>query len=67
MILFAAALLAGAPVALKPLFRDPVHDGAADPSTVYDAARREWVMFYTNRRACRWPTRRTCAGCMVPR
>ncbi|WP_313958480.1 DUF6250 domain-containing protein [Novosphingobium sp. 9] len=38
-------------VASKPLFRDPVHDGAADPSTIYDAAKREWVMFYTNRRA----------------
>jgi hypothetical protein len=48
----AIALLAAAPpVAPKPLFRDPVHDGAADPSTVYDAKTREWVMFYTNRRA----------------
>ena len=54
MILLAAALLASgtvAPDAPKPLFRDPVHDGAADPSTVYDPARRESVMFYTNRRA----------------
>ena len=41
----------GAAVAPKPLFRDPVHDGAADPSIVWDAAAREWRMFYTNRRA----------------
>jgi hypothetical protein len=53
VIALAAALLAAAtsPVAPKPLFRDPVHDGAADPSTVYDPKTREWVMFYTNRRA----------------
>lgn len=35
----------------KPLYRDPVTDGAADVSIVFDQARREWVMFYTNRRA----------------
>lgn len=39
----------GARVAV-PLFRDPVHDGAADPSIVRDPATGEWVMFYTNRR-----------------
>ncbi|MCJ2182917.1 glycoside hydrolase family 43 [Novosphingobium sp. 1949] len=38
-------------MAPKPLYRDPIHDGAADPSTVYDPASGEWVMFYTNRRA----------------
>jgi hypothetical protein len=43
-----ALLAQNAPV---PLYRDPVHDGAADPSIVHDSARREWVMFYTNRRA----------------
>lgn len=49
----AVAAVAGPAGALapKPLFRDPVHDGAADPSTVYDPRTREWVMFYTNRRA----------------
>lgn len=47
----ATASAATADTAPKPLFRDPVHDGAADPSTVYDPATREWVMFYTNRRA----------------
>lgn len=49
MLLAALALLAQtAPV---PLYRDPVHDGAADASTVRDPASGEWVMFYTNRRA----------------
>lgn len=35
----------------KPLYRDPVHDGAADPSVVWNRAKRKWMMFYTNRRA----------------
>ncbi|WP_207762557.1 family 43 glycosylhydrolase [Niveispirillum lacus] len=35
----------------KPLYRDPVFDGAADASLVYDPAGQQWVMFYTNRRA----------------
>ncbi len=39
------------PVAPKPLFRDPVYDGAADPVLVWDRAERKWLMFYTNRRA----------------
>lgn len=53
MLFAAVALLAGVadPVAPVPLLRDPVHDGAADASTVYNQARGEWVMFYTNRRA----------------
>jgi hypothetical protein len=38
-------------LAPKPLFRDPVHDGAADPTLIFNRARREWWMFYTNRRA----------------
>lgn len=38
-------------VADKPLFRDPVHDGAADPVLVYNRDRGSWFMFYTNRRA----------------
>jgi hypothetical protein len=59
-IVFAAVALAGlaadapAPsgrLAPKPLFRDPVFDGAADPSIVYDRAEKKWLMFYTNRRA----------------
>jgi beta-xylosidase len=35
----------------RPIFRDPVHDGAADPSIIWNKARKEWWMFYTNRRA----------------
>ncbi len=38
-------------LAAKPLFRDPVYDGAADPTIVYDRAEKKWLMFYTNRRA----------------
>lgn len=39
------------PIAAKPLFRDPVYDGAADPTLIWNAARGRWWMFYTNRRA----------------
>ena len=38
-------------VAAKPLFRDPVHDGAADPVVVWNRRERRWFMLYTNRRA----------------
>jgi hypothetical protein len=38
-------------VAPKPLFRDPVLDGAADPTVVYHAEDQKWYMFYTVRRA----------------
>ena len=38
-------------VAAKPLFRDPVYDGAADPTLIYNAGDRKWYMFYTVRRA----------------
>ncbi len=48
MLAAPAASHAAAP---KPLYRDPVTDGAADVSIVFDKARREWVMFYTSRRA----------------
>jgi len=34
-----------------PLFRDPVHDGAADPVLVQNRAEGTWWMFYTQRRA----------------
>jgi len=34
----------------KPLFRDPIHDGAADPTVIWNRAAGEWWMFYTNRR-----------------
>ena len=38
-------------VAAKPLFRDPVYDGAADPVVVWNSHKKCWWMFYTNRRA----------------
>src|SRR3954469_14366030 len=34
-----------------PLFRDPIYDGAADPVVVYNRAKKQWWMFYTQRRA----------------
>jgi hypothetical protein len=34
-----------------PLFRDPVFDGAADPTAIWDPAKGEWLIFYTQRRA----------------
>ena len=37
--------------ASKPLFRDPVFDGAADPVVVWNRGERRWFLFYTNRRA----------------
>ena len=49
----ASAQVASVPgkVAAKPLFRDPVFDGAADPVVIRNEARGTWWMFYTNRRA----------------
>ena len=38
-------------VAAKLLYRDPVFDGAADPSLVWNSSENKWFMFYTNRRA----------------
>jgi hypothetical protein len=38
-------------VAPKPLYRDPVYDGAADPTVIYNAADKKWYMLYTVRRA----------------
>jgi hypothetical protein len=38
-------------LANKPLFRDPIYDGAADPVIIYNKKNNKWVMFYTNRRA----------------
>jgi hypothetical protein len=51
--LLGAAVLCAQPgkVAPKPLYRDPVYDGAADPVLVWNRADRKWNMFYTNRRA----------------
>jgi len=38
-------------LAPKPLFRDPLYDGAADPTLIWNRAQKKWFMFYTNRRA----------------
>ncbi|GAA4294040.1 family 43 glycosylhydrolase [Aestuariibaculum suncheonense] len=38
-------------IADKPLFRDPVFDGAADPSILWNKIDKVWYMYYTNRRA----------------
>jgi sucrose-6-phosphate hydrolase SacC (GH32 family) len=38
-------------IADKPLFRDPVYDGAADPVVIWNKKEKKWFMFYTNRRA----------------
>lgn len=35
----------------RPLYRDPVWDGAADAALVFNTGRRRWEMFYTARRA----------------
>lgn len=40
-----------AKTASKPLFRDPVYDGAADPTLIWSQKEKKWYMFYTNRRA----------------
>jgi hypothetical protein len=40
-----------AAAAPKPLFRDPVHDGAADAALIWNQHQKQWWMFYTNRRA----------------
>ena len=35
----------------KPLYSDPIHDGAADPVVIWNPHTKMWWMFYTNRRA----------------
>ena len=53
VLLAALIVLAGAPqgkLAPKPLFRDPIHDGAADPVIVWNRGGQKWFMLYTNRR-----------------
>lgn len=36
---------------LAPLFRDPVYDGAADPTIIWNREEKTWWLLYTNRRA----------------
>ena len=50
-LLVTTDLLAADQPAAKPLFRDPIHDGAADPSVIWNPIEKKWFMFYTNRRA----------------
>jgi GH43 family beta-xylosidase len=38
-------------IAARPLFRDPIFDGAADPVVIYTGSFGRWYMLYTNRRA----------------
>lgn len=38
-------------VAPKPVFRDSVYDGAADPVVIWNPLVKKWWMYYTNRRA----------------
>lgn len=35
----------------QPLYRDPIHDGAADPVVIWNPIVERWWLFYTNRRA----------------
>ena len=53
LLLIAPALSAAdsGAVAAKPLYRDPVYDGAADPTLIWNPLVKHWWMFYTNRRA----------------
>ena len=34
-----------------PLFRDPIYDGAADPTIIWNHQEQSWWLLYTNRRA----------------
>src|SRR5579875_2033688 len=38
-------------LAPKPLYVDPIYNGAADPVVVWNNKEKKWFMFYTNRRA----------------
>ena len=53
VLFLALSVLAAEPgvVAAKPLYRDPVYDGAADPVVIWNPLVKRWWMFYTNRRA----------------
>ena len=50
-LLLITATAAAQTAAPKPLYRDPVYDGAADPVLVWNPNVNKWWMFYTNRRA----------------
>ncbi len=38
-------------LAPAPLFRDPIYDGAADPTLIWNRQEQTWWLLYTNRRA----------------
>jgi hypothetical protein len=49
-----------------PLFRDPILDGAADPSVIWNPSAKEWWIFYTQRRAtARAPGVAWCYGSKI--
>jgi len=47
----AASLSPPDKVAAKPLYRDPIMDGATDPTVIWSPKDKKWYMFYTSRRA----------------
>ncbi|MDF2192882.1 family 43 glycosylhydrolase [Paraflavitalea sp. CAU 1676] len=49
--LLCTALATAQSPAPKPLYCDPVYDGAADPVVIWNPNVKKWWMFYTNRRA----------------
>lgn len=51
LLISSTVLAADGLVASKPLFRDPIFDGAADPVVTWNPHSKSWWMFYTNRRA----------------
>lgn len=52
--------------ARAPLYRDPIFDGAADPSVVYDESDGSWLIYYTQRRAnVPGPGVAWCFGCKI--
>lgn len=49
-----------------PLYRDPVFDGAADPSVVFEETDGSWLVYYTQRRAnVPSPGVSWCFGCKI--
>jgi len=51
MLLPLCSLAQQGAIAKRPLFRDPIYDGAADPVVIWNKKEKKWFMFYTNRRA----------------
>ena len=51
LVIFLPAHSQKASAVKKPLFTDPIYDGAADPVIIYNKKKKTWWMFYTNRRA----------------